>query len=83
MLDKVGFDSIVIKPLSGFWGTLCRLPVYYHAPADCSPKIHRLGAVALLSPAIRSIAFLLDRLDTLKEWIWMYPVDARRPRTSG
>lgn len=78
LFGKVGFDSVEITALSGFWVTFGQLLVYnlhrYHRGF-----MRLVPVIPLLGLLIQAGAGLLDRLDRSEQWTWMYLVVARKP----
>lgn len=77
LFEKVGFEIIEIKALSGFWVTFGQLFVYNiyrfnRGPLKFIPIIPALGL------AIQGISYLLDKFDKTEQWTWMYMVVARK-----
>lgn len=75
LFEKVGFEIVELRPLSGFWITFGTEFNYY---------INRFNR-GILRPfitfwiAINNIIFLLlEKLDSPKEWTWMYLVVGRK-----
>ncbi len=78
LFEKVGFEIIEIKALSGFWVTFGQLFVYNiyrfnRGPLKFIPIIPALGLT------IQGISYLLDKFDKTEQWTWMYMVVVRRP----
>ena len=78
LFEKVGFEVIEIKALSGFWVTFGQLLVYSlyrfnRGPLRFIPIIPAMGIV------IQGISCLFDRIDRTEQWTWMYMVIARKP----
>jgi uncharacterized membrane protein len=77
LFEKVGFEIVEIKALSGFWVTFGQLFVYNiyrfnRGPLKYVPIIPAVGL------AIQGISYLLDRIDKTEQWTWMYMVVARK-----
>lgn len=71
LAEKVGFDVVELRALSGFWVTFGQLFVYnlyrlHRGPMRYLPLIPAVGL------AIQGTSYLLDRLDRSEEWTWMY-----------
>jgi SAM-dependent methyltransferase len=71
LAEKVGFDLVELRALSGFWVTFGQLFVYnlyrlHRGPMRYLPLIPAVGL------AIQGASYLLDRLDRSEEWTWMY-----------
>jgi SAM-dependent methyltransferase len=78
LFEKVGFEIVVLKPLSGFWVTFGQLLVYNLYRHNRS-LLRVLRVVDLLGLVVQAAAAGLDRLDRAEEWTWMYMVVARKP----
>jgi SAM-dependent methyltransferase len=81
LFEKVGFEIVEIKALSGFWVTFGQLFVYNiyrfnRGPLKYVPIIPAVGL------AIQGISYLLDRIDKTEQWTWMYMVVARKKMES-
>ncbi len=78
LFNKVGFEIIEVKALSGFWVTFGQLFVYnlYRMRRGPLRWIPIIDAIGLL---IQGAAYLLDRVDKSERWTWMYMVAARKP----
>ncbi len=77
LFEKVGFEIIEIKALSGFWVTFGQLFVYNiyrfnRGPLKFIPIIPALGLT------IQGISYLLDKFDKTEQWTWMYMVVTRK-----
>ena len=77
LFEKVGFEIVEIKALSGLWVTFRQLFVYNiyrfnRGPLKYVPIIPAVGL------AIQGISYLLDRIDKTEQWTWMYMVVARK-----
>ena len=77
LFEKVGFEIIEIRALSGFWVTFGQLFVYNiyrfnRGPLRFVPIIPAMGLV------IQGISYLLDKIDKTEQWTWMYLVVARK-----
>jgi SAM-dependent methyltransferase len=78
LFGKVGFEVVVLQPLSGFWVTFGQLLVYNLYRHNRGP-LRWLRVVDLLGLVVQAGAAGLDRLDRAEEWTWMYMVVARKP----
>lgn len=78
LFQKSGFNSIDIKPLSGFWVTFGQLLVYnlYRLNHGVLQRSRLIDAVGLL---LQKGAYYLDKVDRTEKWTWMYLVVARKP----
>ncbi len=79
LFEKVGFEIVEIKALSGFWVTFGQLFVYNINRLNRGPlRWFRIISVAQL--LIQAIAYLLDKIDKTEQWTWMYMVVARKKK---
>lgn len=78
LFEKVGFQIVEIKPLSGFWVTFGQLLVYNLYRFNRGPLrwFRIMDAIGML---IQFVAYGLDRIDRAEQWTWMYLVVARKP----
>lgn len=83
LFEKVGFEILDLRPLSGFWVTFGQLFVYnlyrfHRGPMRWVPIIPAVGL------AVQGVSYVLDRIDRSEQWTWMYVVAARkRPLDAG
>ena len=77
LLEKVGFEILELKALSGFWVTFGQLFVYNVYRLNRGPLcwLRIIDGVGLL---IQAIAYGLDKLDKTEQWTWMYMVVVRK-----
>ena len=77
LFEKVGFEVLELKALSGFWVTFGQLLVYniYRLNRDPLRWLRIIDAVGLL---LQAIAYGLDKLDKTEQWTWMYMVVVRK-----
>jgi SAM-dependent methyltransferase len=77
LFEKVGFEIIEIKALSGFWVTFGQLFIYnlYRFNRSVIKWMHIIGIISFL---IQGIVYVLDKLDKTEQWTWMYIVIAKR-----
>jgi SAM-dependent methyltransferase len=77
LFEKVRFEILEIKPLSGFWVTFGQLFVYNLYRFNRGPLrwLRIIDAIGLL---IQAISYGLDRIDKTGQWTWMYMVVARK-----
>lgn len=78
LMEKVGFEVVEIKALSGFWVTFGQLLVYNLFRLHRGP-IRKTGICVGIGLLVQGAAYLLDRIDRTEAWTWMYMVAARRP----
>ena len=77
LFEKVGFEIVEIKALSGFWVTFGQLFVYNiyrfnRGPLRFIPIIPAIGLV------VQAMSYLLDKIDKAERWTWMYIVVAKK-----
>jgi SAM-dependent methyltransferase len=77
IFEKVGFEIVELKALSGFWVTFGQLLVYNLHRFNFGPLrwLRIINAVALL---IQATSYGLDKLDKAEQFTWMYMVVARK-----
>jgi SAM-dependent methyltransferase len=77
LFEKVGFEIIEIKALSGFWVTFGELFVYniYRLNRGFLRFIPIVPAVGLI---VQGLSYLFDKVDKTEQWTWMYMVVARK-----
>lgn len=78
LFEKVGFEVLEVKPLSGFWVTFGQMFVYNVARFNRGP-LRWLRVVDAAGLAIQGAAYALDRLDRTEQWTWMYMAAVRKP----
>ena len=78
LFEKVDFEIIEIKALSGFWVTFGQLFVYNIYRFNRGP-LRFIPIIPALGLAIQGISYLFDRIDKTEQWTWMYMVVARKP----
>lgn len=81
LFDKVGFEVVELKPLSGFWVTFGQLFVYNIQRLNRGP-LRWLRIVDAAGLGIQGAAYALDRLDRTEQWTWMYMAVVRKPAHS-
>lgn len=77
LFEKVGFEVLDLKALSGFWVTFGQLLVYNIYRLNRGPLrwLRIIDAVGLL---LQAIAYGLDKFDKTEQWTWMYMVVVRK-----
>ena len=78
LFEKVGFEIVEIKALSGFWVTFGQLFVYNIYRFNRGP-LRYIPVIPALSIVIQGVSYLLDKIDKTEQWTWMYIVVARKP----
>jgi SAM-dependent methyltransferase len=78
LFEKVGFEIVELKALSGFWVTFGQLLVYNLYRFNRGP-LRWLRLVDATGLALQGSFYVLDRLDRTEQWTWMYLVVARKP----
>ena len=77
LFEKVGFEIVELKALSGFWVTFGQLFVYYLYRFNRGP-LRWFKIVPLLGIAIQLIAYILDKFDKAEQWTWMYTIVVKK-----
>jgi SAM-dependent methyltransferase len=77
LFEKVDFEIVELKALSGFWVTFGQLFVYNIYRFNKNP-LRWLGVIPLIGLAIQGFAYLLDKVDKAEQWTWAYIVVARK-----
>lgn len=77
LFNKVGFEVVEIRALSGFWVTFGQLLVYNLYRLNIGP-LSRFRIIDGIGLAIQGVAYLLNRVDRTEKWTWMYLVVARK-----
>ncbi|MDZ7400710.1 MAG: class I SAM-dependent methyltransferase [candidate division KSB1 bacterium] len=77
LFEKVGFEIIELKALSGFWVTFGQLFVYYLNRFHRGP-LKLLPIIPILGIIIQATSFLLDKIDRCEQWTWMYMIVAKK-----
>lgn len=77
LFEKVGFESVQIEALSGFWVTFGQLFVYNLQRYNRGP-LRVIPVIPVIGLMIQGASFLLDKLDRSEQWTWMYMVVARK-----
>lgn len=77
LFEKVGFEIVELKALSGFWVTFGQLFVYnlYRLKKGIVKYFLILDLIGLL---IQLISYCLDKIDKTEKWTWMYILVARK-----
>jgi SAM-dependent methyltransferase len=78
LFEKVGFEIVEIRPLSGYWVTSGQMFAYYLDRAN-KGLLRALRIVDAVNLVVQAIAGALERIDRPERWTWMYLVVARRP----
>jgi ubiquinone/menaquinone biosynthesis C-methylase UbiE len=78
LFEKVGFEIIEIKPLSGFWVTFGQLLVYnlFRFNDGLFSRLRLIDGLALI---VQIVSYTLDRIDRTEQWTWMYLTVGRKP----
>lgn len=77
LFEKVGFEVLEIKALSGFWVTFGQLLVYNIYRFNRGP-LKYIPIIPIFGLLIQIISYLLDKVDKTEQWTWMYMVVARK-----
>jgi len=78
LFEKVGFEIVELRPLSGYWVTSGQMFAYYLDRAN-KGILRSLRIVDAANLVVQAIAGALERLDRPEGWTWMYLLVARRP----
>ncbi len=78
LFEKVGFEIVELKALSGFWVTFGQLFVYNLYRFNRGP-LRYIPIIPVVGLLIQGLSYLLDRIDKSEQWTWMYMVVARKP----
>ena len=77
LFNKVGFETLQLEALSGFWITFGQLFVYYLLRFNRGP-LRWFKIISILGLLIQGIVFLLDKIDKAEDWTWMYIIAAKK-----
>lgn len=77
LFEKVGFEIIELKALSGFWITFSQLFVYYLYRFNLGP-FRWFRIIDILGLSIQTFSYFIGKLDRTEQWTWMYMVVAKR-----
>lgn len=78
LFEKVGFEVIEIRPLSGFAVTFIQLHLYILNGKFNKGIIKRIGVVRLYSYLMQRLGLFLNKHDNTKQWTWMYIIVAKK-----
>jgi len=76
LFEKVGFEVLEIKPLSGFCVTFGQLLVYFLYSFNVKP-IKYIPVIPALGMLIQAVCYLLSKVDRSYIWTWAHIVVAR------
>jgi SAM-dependent methyltransferase len=79
LFEKVGFEIIELKALSGFWVTFGQLLVYNLYRLNKGP-LRWLYIIDVIGLVMQAIAYTLDRFDKTEQWTWMYMIVVKKNR---
>jgi SAM-dependent methyltransferase len=77
LFEKVGFEIIALKALSGFWITFGQMFVYYLYRFNRSP-FRWFRIIEIFGLLIQTFSYFLDKLDKTEQWTWMYLVVVKK-----
>lgn len=77
LFEKVGFEIVELKALSGFWVTFGQLFVYNIYRFNRGP-LKYIPIIPIIGLIIQGCAYLLDKVDKTEQWTWMYMVVAKK-----
>lgn len=78
LFEKVGFEIMELKALSGFWVTFGQLFIYniYRFNRGIVRFVPIIPVIGLI---IQGLSFILDKIDKTEQWTWMYMMVVRKP----
>lgn len=77
LFEKVGFEIVELKALSGFWVTFGQLFVYNLYRLNHGP-LRWLHIIDIIGLIIQAIVYGLDKIDKTEQWTWAYVIVARK-----
>ena len=80
LFEKVGFEVLELRPLSGIWVTLGQMLAYHLGVFD-SGVVHKIRLMVPLYALVQAGALLLDKIDRAEQWTWAYLLVAQKPET--
>lgn len=79
LFEKNGFETVELRPLSGFWVTFGQEFVYYLWRFRRGGKLNPFWwGIPFLGIFIQLIAYQLNKIDHSEEWTWMYLVVVKK-----
>ena len=79
LFEKNGFETVELRPLSGFWVTFGQEFVYYLWRFRRGSKLNPFWwGIPFLGIFIQLIAYLLNKIDHSEEFTWIYLVVVRK-----
>ena len=83
LFEKVGFEIVELKALSGFWVTFGQEFIYYLWRFRAGGKLNPIWwIIPLIGAVIQGISYLLDKIDHPESFTWMYRVVVRKNHDS-
>lgn len=77
LFEKVGFQIVEIKALSGFWVTFGQLFVYNLYRLNRGP-LRWLRIIDALGLLVQIVSYGLNKIDKTEQWTWMYMIVAKK-----
>ena len=77
LFNKVGFEIVELKALSGFWVTFGQLFVYKIYQSN-KGIMKLIPIIPLLGFIIQRVSYILDLIDRKEKWTWMYQIVVRK-----
>ena len=77
LFEKVGFEVLEIRALSGFWVTFGQLFVYNLYRLNKGP-LRWLRVIDILGMLVQLVSYGLDKIDKTEKWTWMYLAVVRK-----
>ena len=79
LFEKNGFETVELRPLSGFWVTFGQEFVYYIWRFRKGGKINPLWwFIPFMGALIQGVCYAMNKVDDSKEFTWMYLAVARK-----
>jgi hypothetical protein len=78
LLKKSGYEILMLRPLSGFYGTFAQLFSYQLFRLHRGP-LARLPVIPFMALGVQLLGLFLDRFERSERWPWAYAVVAQRP----
>jgi ubiquinone/menaquinone biosynthesis C-methylase UbiE len=78
LFEKVGFEVVDIRPLSGFAVTFIQLHLYIIKGKFEKGIIKKIGIIKLYSYLMQRFGLFLNKRDNTKEWTWMYTITVKK-----
>ncbi len=77
LFEKVGFEVVELKALSGFWVTFGQLFVYNLFRLNRGP-LKWFKIITGIGIIIQFLVYWLDKIDKTEQWTWMYIIVVKK-----